>query len=330
MAETILNPGKILETSGSYWEGFTLHGGVKLDLFTRLSEGPRTGAALAVAIGGDERRVTALLNALTAMGLLTKTDDLFANSETSATFLSKSSDRYMGHIIMHHHHLVESWHRLDEAVMTGMPTRGRSSTADARRESFLMGMFNIAMQLAPQVTGEIDLEGRSQLLDLGGGPGTWAIQFCLRNPELTATVFDLPTSQPFAEKTIERFGLGDRIRFQGGDFHEDHIAGRYDVAWLSHILHSEGPATCERTIEKAVAALEPGGLILIHEFILNNDLASPLRPALFSLNMIVGTPEGRAYSEGQLRDMLSAAGCRDIARIPIESPGQTGIIAGKV
>lgn len=332
MGEPARHPGRLLEMSSSYWEGFTLHAGVKLDLFTRIAEkGPLTGAELAEIVRGDERRLTALLNALTAMGLLTKTDDAFSTTDESATFLSKTSEAYVGHIIMHHHHLVESWNRLDEAVTTGSPTRGRSSTSDeSAREHFLMGMFNIAMQLAPRVTTQLDLGGRERLLDLGGGPGTWAIHFCLANAGLTATVFDLPTTQPFAKKTIERFGLADRVRFQGGDFLEDSIEGRYDAAWLSHILHSEGPETCQRTVNKAVAALEPGGLILIHEFVLNDDLTSPLKPALFSLNMIVGTPEGRAYSEGQLKSMLNDAGCKDIERLEIEGPNTTGIIAATV
>jgi hypothetical protein len=102
------------------------------------------------------------------------------------------------------------------------------------------------------------------------------------------------------------------------------------VAWLSHILHGEGPEDCQRIIQKAVSALTPGGMILIHEFILNNEMSGPLFPALFSLNMLLGTPSGQAYSEQQLRDMLSSAGVRNIHRIAIDSPNDSGIIAGVV
>ncbi|HWR91355.1 MAG TPA: methyltransferase, partial [Desulfobacterales bacterium] len=143
-----------------------------------------------------------------------------------------------------------------------------------------------------------------------------------------AAVFDLPTTRPFAEKTISRFQLNRRIDFSAGDYHSDGIPGRYDVAWLSHILHAEGPEACRNIIQKTVSALEPGGMIIIHEFILNDTLDGPLFPALFSLNMLLGTESGRSYSEAELSAMLAAAGVRDIRRIPVQTPNDSGVILG--
>jgi SAM-dependent methyltransferase len=189
-----------------------------------------------------------------------------------------------------------------------------------------MGMFNMAMNMAPILIPEIDISARRHLLDLGGGPGTYAIHFCRHNPRLKATVFDLPTTRPFAENTIKRFELSDRIDFQAGNYLKDEVNGRYDAAWLSHILHGEGSDGCHQIIQKAVAALEPGGIIIIHEFILNNTMDGPLFPALFSLNMLLGTDAGQAYSEQQLRDMLAAAGAKKIRRLPVRTPNDSGII----
>jgi hypothetical protein len=85
-----------------------------------------------------------------------------------------------------------------------------------------------------------------------------------------------------------------------------------------------------KIVRKAVAALQPGGTVIIHEFILNDTMDGPLFPALFSLNMLQGTEAGRAYSERQLTDMLTAAGVHDIRRIPIQTPNDSGILAGTV
>jgi SAM-dependent methyltransferase len=232
---------------------------------------------------------------------------------------------------MHHHHLLEAWSKLDQALISDQPQRDRSSYSQEEwRESFLMGMFNLAMGLAPKIVPVIDVSGRQHLLDLGGGPGTYAIHFCLNNENLRATVYDLPTTRPFAEQTIRRFKLADRISFMDGNYLRDPIKGRFDVAWLSHILHGEGPEDCRMIIQKAVDALTPGGMIIIHEFILNNSMDGPLFPALFSLNMLLGTESGQSYSEAQLTDMLAVAGAGDIRRIPIESPNDSGIIVGFV
>ena len=108
------------------------------------------------------------------------------------------------------------------------------------------------------------------------------------------------------------------------------MPGGFDVVWLSHVLHGEGPEGCEVIIRKAVAALEPGGMILVQEFILDDSMDGPPFPALFSLNMLLGTNTGQAYSQGQLTAMLAAAGVGDLRRIPLELPNGAGIIAGIV
>jgi hypothetical protein len=44
--------------------------------------------------------------------------------------------------------------------------------------------------------------------------------------------------------------------------------------------------------------------------------------------MLIGTPSGQAYSQKQLTEMLAAAGAREIRRIPVTSPTDSGIILG--
>lgn len=325
------NPGTLLETSGGYWKTCTLHTAVQLDVFTWIADRKLSAEDIAEKVHADPRAAAMLLNALTAMNLLEKSGGLYANTPESDRFLSRNSPAYMGYIIKHHHHLVPSWSQLNQAVTSGKPVRTRSMhSSDDAMESFLMGMFNMAMMTAPRIVPAIDLMNHKSLLDMGGGPGTYAIQFCLNNPGLHAVVFDLPTTRPFAEKTINRYGLSERIRFQEGSYLHDAIAGHYDVAWLSQILHGEGPEDCRTMIRKALSTLVPGGMILIHEFILNDDMSGPLFPALFSLNMLLGTDAGQSYSERQIRDMLAESGVRNIHRIPIDSPNDSGIIAGTI
>lgn len=325
------NPGRILQLSGSYWETCTLHAAVKLGVFTLLGDDSLDGEEVARRLKGNSRGLSMLLNALAVMGLLSRSDGRYTNTPAARSFLSRDSKQYLGHMIMHHHHLVESWARLDQAVLSGEPVRERPTLAPEEfLESFLMGMHTLAMILAPRVVEAVDLSGRSRLLDLGGGPGTYAIHFCLKNPALEATVFDLPTTRPLAEKTIGRFDLADRIDFRGGTYLEDELPRGYDVAWLSHILHGEGPESCRSIIGKTVSALQPGGMILVHEFILDDRTGGPLFPALFSLNMLLATAGGQAYSEGELREILSGAGVREIRRLPFQGPNDSGLIAGTV
>ena len=324
--------GKLLSVSNSYWQSCTVHAAVRLGLFTLLHDGGRTAAEVAAALDCRKRGVTHLLNGLAAMGLVVKKDgSLYCNTAFADTFLVKSSSNYKGHIILHHHHLVDGWAQLDQAVLHGHPVEMRSYGEEDERRSFQLGMFNLAMDNAPKVAELVDLSGRKNLLDLGGGPGTYAVHFCLANSDLRATVLDRLTTRPFAMETAELFGMEGRITFQAGDFTEDDIKGRYDVAWLSHILHSNGPEVCEKILAKTVSVMESGGLIMIHEFFLNETMDGPLFPALFSLNMLINNEQGRSYSDMEMRQMMRQVGIRDIHRLEsYMGPNDSYVLCGTV
>ncbi|MCP4024657.1 MAG: methyltransferase domain-containing protein [Desulfobacteraceae bacterium] len=327
------NPGTLLEMSGSYWKTFTLHTGVKLDIFTIIGDGQMACRTICDQLNADTKGMATLLNALSAMGLLVKKGDQYANSEVAKDYLSKKSKSYIGYMLMHHHHLVETWFQMDKAVLSGnhIP-KGTAFTKEERRENFLMGMFNTAMFTAPSLSETLDLSHSKRLIDIGGGPGTFAIHFCLANPALAASVYDLETTRPFAEKTIEQFSLSDRIDFICGNYIEnDALTPQdYDAAWLSHILHGEGPGDAQKIVKKAVDCLKPGGKIFIHDFFLNQNMDGPLFPALFSLNMLINTENGQSYSENQVFEMLGKNGVKDIRRLDFTGPTQSGIICGTI
>lgn len=324
---------ELLQLSGGYWGACALHAAVRLDIFTHLTPGPLGAGALAARTGADERGLLRLLEAMAALGLATRdADGMWGATPAASRYLSRGGPASLAHIITHHHLIMGAWALLPEAVRAGAPTRERSSHLDDElaRKSFLMGMYELASLAAPRVAPAVDLSGRRRLLDLGGGPGTYAIHFCLRNPGLSAVVCDLPTTRAFAERTIAAHGLSGRIEFAPADYGTDAVPGGFDVAWLSHVLHGEGPSGAAALLGKAAAALEPGGLLLVQEFVLDDDRLGPAHPALFGLNMLVGTPDGQSYSGAELSAMMEDAGARDVRRLPVELPNGAGIMAGVV
>jgi hypothetical protein len=91
------NPGRLLELSGYYWKTCTLHAAVKLDVFTAIGDSHLGIEDIASNFGGDKRGVGMLLNALTAMNLLIKTDDQFSNTDAGKNhcqFRSLGSNRF--------------------------------------------------------------------------------------------------------------------------------------------------------------------------------------------------------------------------------------------
>ena len=321
--------GRLLGISSGYWQSSTIHTAVRLGIFSIIGDDRLTAEDIGNKVAGSLRGTEMLLNALTAMELLVHENNSYRNTEFSRSCLVKGEPEYIGYIIMHHFHLVDAWAKLTEAVLRGAPVAKKSHGEEIERESFQMGMFNLAMAIAPTIAKTINLEGRRHLLDLGGGPGTHAINFCLANPMLKATIYDRKTTEPFARQTVNKFGVSDRVDFVAGDFNEDPIEGSFDVAWLSQIIHSNSPEKCQDLFAKTIKALEPGGLILIHDFFLNDTMDGPLFPALFSMNMLLSN-HGRSYSAKEVVEMLRLAGAKDVRRISFQGPNDSGILCGSV
>ncbi|MCC8194079.1 MAG: SAM-dependent methyltransferase [Deltaproteobacteria bacterium] len=328
-------PGEMLSLSSAYWQPFTLQAGVLLDLFTILDtmgDGAKmTVQALAKAARCDERALGMLVTGLASLGFLEREGDALFLPEHSRRYLSRKSDDFIGFIIEHQGHIAPAWTKLAESVKTGGPMREVSSSHtenEAERKSFLLGMFNVAMYQADTIAQGLDLSGRKRLLDLGGGPGTYAVFFCRANPGLSATIFDKPTTEPIAMDIVRRYGLEGRINFAGGDFLKDPLPEGYDVVWISQILHGDSPRDSAKLVRDAGKLLTPGGLLIIQDFIVDNDRRGPVHPALFGLNMLVGTAGGQTYTWAEIETMIRDAGAVSVSRAAIDLPMGCGILVG--
>jgi hypothetical protein len=329
MKKQKLSPGEILKLSGAHWQSCALHAAVRIGVFEELTDLPARIDDLASRLDANPDALGRLLGALAGMGFTERVNDGFRATETALLYLSREAPESVASMVMHHANLASSWTELHRSIQTGRRVRESMSHSDATtRHAFLMGMFDQAMLVAPDLVPGINLSKRKWLLDLGGGPGTYALQFCARNPSLSATVFDLPTSETVATQIIARFEMQDRVQFKGGDFLVDALPNGYDVVWISHILHSFDKKTCQELLVRVTESLLDGGAILIHDFILDEDRSSPPFPALFSLNMLLGTDGGRCYSQPEIETMLSSCGAKRIRRLPITGRNDSGVIEG--
>ncbi len=91
---TTRNPSS--ESHFSFAPSRFLAAGVQLDVFSPLSNGPRTAAAVAQEIRASERGTRMLLDALVVLGLLRRCDGAYELTSASARYLARSSRDYMG------------------------------------------------------------------------------------------------------------------------------------------------------------------------------------------------------------------------------------------
>jgi predicted O-methyltransferase YrrM len=184
-----------------------------------------------------------------------------------------------------------------------------------------------AVMVAEKLVSRLDLAGVKQVLDVGGGSGAYAIAFVKGHPDIVATVFDLPGVIRLTKQYIAESGMTDRISTVSGDYHEDDLGTGFDLVFLSAIIHSNSPDRNRALIEKGAKALNPGGRIIIQDFIVNEDRTGPLFGVLFALNMIVGTEAGDTYTESEVKTWLMQAGVTDITSMT--GFGPTTLIMGR-
>ena len=154
----------------------------------------------------------------------------------------------------------------------------------------------------------LDLRGRRQLFDAGGGPGTYSVFLVKKNPELRAVVFDLPPAIEIAKELIAEAGVADRITTRAGNYFVDDFGQGNDVVLLSAIVHSMAPRRAKLLLRKALDSLVSGGIVVVHETLVDDSGVAPVGAVLFSLNMLVNTGEGRSYSGREIMSWLRDTG----------------------
>jgi ubiquinone/menaquinone biosynthesis C-methylase UbiE len=286
-----------------------------LDLFSRLGEG-REASDLAYELRVDGRALGLLMNALVAMGLLEKEGDLYRNAFVAREFLVPGKN-YRGNIFKHIHHCWDAWNGLPEVVREGRPEAPKEEAILGEKEemtrNFIAGMDDVARDLAPQVVRQFDLGGAEVLLDVGGGPGTYAAAFLEAHPGLREVrLFDLPGALQVGREKLAARGLLGRVQLVEGDFTLRELGSDADAVWISQVFHSQNEEGCRMLIEKAWRALNPGGMLAIHEFLLDEGKISPLQATLFAVHMLVMTPAGRTYSGAEIGEWMTEQGFENI------------------
>jgi ubiquinone/menaquinone biosynthesis C-methylase UbiE len=324
-----LSPAPIMELATAFQRSRPLLTAFELDLFTALASEARTSEEVAGAIGADPRATDRLMNALVALDLLEKENGRFRNSPQAEKYLVKGRPDYLGGL-GHTNHLWDTWSRLTSVIRAGHP-EGAGNTdqrGDDWLRPFIAAMHMRAGQGAHQVVGMLDLDGVSRVLDVGGGSGAYAMAFVRARRGISAVVFDLPKVVPLTRMYIQQEGLTAEVGTVEGNYLQDSLGEGYDLVFMSAVIHSNSVNDIRLLFGKAARALRPGGQLVVQEFLINEDRSGPLQPALFALNMLVGTPEGDTYTESEVRGWMAEAGFGHIRRI--DAPIGTGLMTARL
>jgi len=317
----------IMADARAFMKSRVLLTAAELDLFTRLDEKPGTAPKLAAETGLNERALTRILDALAAFQLLNKQGGLYNLAEQGKFYSSHHPETVLP-MIRHMNHLWDKWGQLTNIVRDGVGAdrdSGIQVEDDDDWNSFIDAMHVVGRHLSQQIADAYDAGRFRRLLDIGGGSGTYTIAFLNKNPGMSAVLFDFAKVLPLAQARIGAAGLAEHVELMAGDFYTDPLPAGCDLALLSAIIHQNSPDENVALYRKIWQALEPGGVVLIRDYIMDESRTAPAPGALFAINMLVATKGGGTYTFAETRAALEQAGFGGV-RLAREGQGMDSLV----
>ena len=300
---------------------------LELDIFTAVGDGANA-EQIGTQIHANARAVGILLNALVAMGLLSKSGRDYRNTPESARFFVQGSRDNHRDGLLHTANIWHRWSTLTEVVRRGTPIPIARAGTHEWTVNFIAGMQRNAKDRAPLVVKALGTTGVRRILDLGGGSGAYSIAFAKASPDVQCEILDLPEVVPLTSEYVSKAGVSPQVSIRAGDMLHDKFGSGYDIIMLNAICHMFSEEQDLDIFRRARQALAPNGRLVVQDFILNLDKTGPQHAALFSVNMLVGTDAGATYSEAEYAGWMKAAGFSEVHRIKLSGPSD--LIVGQV
>jgi hypothetical protein len=310
----------LLRLGNAFCDAKALLTAVDLDLFTHLQPDGATEEEIRQRLSLHRRGLSDFLHLLVALGLLTKTGEVFRNAVGAERYLVRDKPSYIGGFLHRaNRNLYPAWGKLGEALRTGQPqSGGKFEDVLARPEvlrQFIGMMDALTQQLAPDLVDAYDWGQHRTLLDVGGCRGNLAAHLIKAYPDVEGHVFDMPAMEPFFDEHMAGFGLTGRLHFHGGDFFADDLPSA-DVVVLGHVLHDWDERQRELLVRKATAAVNPGGTLVVYDRMLDDE-PRHVENLVISLDMLLVTEGGSEYPVSELRRHAEAAGFGAVTEQPL-------------
>nr|AHX24719.1 putative methyltransferase [uncultured bacterium] len=319
------NPAAIMRLGSAFAGAKALLSAIELDLFSVLAEKPLARSEIEARLGLNPRVTWEWLSLLVALGMLEHVDGHYRNAPVTGQFLDRAKPSYSGGFLERANQvLYPAWTHLTDALRTG-EQQARHVAADdlfdtpyqdqERVEAFLTMMDSLTSAIGPRLAQAFDWSSVATVVDVGGARGN-LLSFLLRAHEhLTGTVFDLAPLREPAARLAEQHGLTGRLGFAAGSFFEDPVPPA-DVLVIGHVLHDWAPDERQQIVDRAFAAVEPGGSVLVYDCMLGEDDLDIARLTI-SIHMKLMTPGGAEYLVAEGVGMLEKAGFVDVRTQPL-------------
>jgi ubiquinone/menaquinone biosynthesis C-methylase UbiE len=314
-----------------------LEAALEYDFFSLIHRGLRTPEEVAHEAGTVPRATRIVLDGLVALALIEKRQGKYYLAPVSESFLVKERPTYIGDFRYVAMSFWDGMAHLKETLKTGKPL-SRVDTASELQvwEKIVVGILPIAQPVARELCDllKIGSDRRGlKVLDIAGGSSVFGMTILERDPSAQVTQLDWPNVNAVAKKLNRERGLKGKIRFIDGEFRSAPIEdNHYDLVLASNFCRFESPEGNRELFQKAFRFLKAGGILVVNDFLLNEERTGPTFPLRFSVYTLTHTPGGECYTLSEFSGWLKEAGFTSIKShgdIPESLPGTTLILAEK-
>lgn len=326
------NPGLIHQVALAYRSSAAFFAASDLEVFTHIADGALTADQIAARCGAAGEPLRMVLETCADLGLLSRDGEAFRNTPTTTMFLLKGGRAYLGDSLKYARDLYPAWGKLGELVKTGQPTMPPETILGenkAKTRAFVMAMHERARGIGSVLPHNVSLAGRSRLIDVGGGPGTYSVELCRQTPGLTSTVLDRPGVLEVTRELVDTAGFADRVTLLPGDYLTTPFGSGFDAALLSGMMHRESADNVNLLLRKTFEALEPGGQVMVSDVFFDDDRKnSPPFATSFAINMMLTSNHGSAHARTEMARWMEANGFRNITLNDMPKPNPHTLILG--
>ncbi len=303
------NPQRIMQFAFGFVPSVAVYSAVEVGVFPAVAAGNNTVAKIAAHCKCQERGMAPLVYTLAGLGLLEQEGDHFKLAADAQMFLLPESPAYLGGLLVHQTKLIGAWGQMPEAIRQGKPP-GTVVEGDqddgAFFASFVDSLFNLNWPAAQAVARA--LPAAQTAIDIGCGSAVWSLALAEAQKDCRVVAVDRQLVLDSVAKVFaQRHGCADRYEYRAGNFRDVDL-GKSDVAFLGHILHSEGEAASRTLLKRIHDGLNPRGVLVIAEMVAAEPRGADVFSNLFDLNMLMWTQDGTVFSKAQLEEMGRESG----------------------
>lgn len=301
---------------GAYW---ILVGAIELGLFDALrAHGPLRPDELADHLESSTPHTAALADALVVLGLLDRHGGRFDLNDCSRRYLCRDSPASMADLVSIAPGPEANWTDLANTIRRGEPAHPVDGDVAGFWVPLVEGTFGTVLRAAVRADAWISYSHLKapRVADLGAGGAPWSIAVLRACPGATAVVNDLPGVLEVARARLAEAGVEDRCELHPGDYHTVALEDEaFDLVVLGHICRTEGADGTRALLDRAAAALRPGGRVLVSDYFRTDDPSRSPQGVFMAATMAACTARGTAFTYEQMSSWLREAGLAEVRLI---------------